>query len=59
MVRVFERNPYDQRLRLHKLQGDLTGFYSISVDFRHRIICRLIENKTARFYDIGTHDIYE
>lgn len=56
---VFRENPFHPSLRLHKLKGELDGLWSISIDMRHRIIFKPLENGIILFISIGTHAIYE
>ena len=49
---------FDKSLKTHKLHGDFEGFYSLSVDYKNRIIFELESDNTVVFYDIGDHDIY-
>jgi len=56
--KMFRRNPFDPRLKTHKLMGSLEGFYAFSVDHLYRIIFDFANPQTARFYEIGDHDIY-
>lgn len=55
---MFLKNPFDLRLKTHKLHGSQDGFMSFSVDYSYRIIFKLYGGE-AVFYEIGTHDIYE
>ncbi len=55
---VFRKNQFDNKLKTHKLHGDLKGYYSFSVNHKVRIIFDFDKNKNIRFYDIGSHDIY-
>lgn len=50
-------NPHHPSLRLHKLQGRLKAFYSISLDLQYRIILDfvIVENEII-LLDIGAHD---
>ncbi|MBP9759998.1 MAG: type II toxin-antitoxin system mRNA interferase toxin, RelE/StbE family [Candidatus Pacebacteria bacterium] len=57
--RLFRADPFDPRLKTHKLFGHLAGFWSFSVSFSHRIIFEFVDEHTVRFYRIGDHDIYE
>jgi len=61
--KIFRHNPFDSRLKSHKLSGKFKGklknYWSFSVDYRHRIIFRFIDKNTVRFYLIGTHRIYQ
>ena len=56
---IFRKNPFDRRLKAHKLHGPQERFLSFSVDFSYRIIFEFVTAETVIFYEIGTHDIYE
>ena len=50
-------NPYHPSLRLHKLQGELKSYYSISLDLEYRIILDfIIIDNQIYLLDIGSHD---
>jgi len=52
-----ETNPYHPSLRLHKLQGNLNEYHSISIDMDYRIIIDfIIVNDEIILIDIGSHD---
>jgi addiction module RelE/StbE family toxin len=56
---IFRKDPFDSRLKTHKLSGRLKDFYSFSVTHSYRIVFELAEDQaTAYFHEIGTHDIY-
>ena len=55
---IFLVNPFDNRLKTHKLKGKLSNYWAYSVDYQHRIIFRFIDQETVLYFDIGTHDIY-
>jgi addiction module RelE/StbE family toxin len=58
--RIFRLNPFDSRLKSHKLSGEFEGFYAFSINFEYRIIFDFDTTKdVARFYQIGTHEIYD
>ena len=58
--KIFRADPFDSRLKTHKLSGPLRDFYAFSVTHTHRIIFDFgTDTKMVRFYSIGTHDIYE
>lgn len=59
IVKIFAKNPFDSRLKTHKLHGPLADFYACAVNFKHRIIFAFVDKKTVEFYSIGDHDIYE
>ncbi len=56
---LFRKNPFDSRLRTHKLSGVLEGFYSFSVNFSYRITFKFTSGDTVSFYQIGEHAIYD
>lgn len=56
--KIFRKDPFDPRLRTHKLTGRLKEFWSFSVDHQHRIIFEFVSKDTIWFHSIGTHDIY-
>ena len=55
---IFLSNPFDRRLKTHKLSGELNGFWVFSVDFKYRIIFKFEDSNKVRFYTIGGHSIY-
>ena len=56
--KIFRRDPFDQRLKTHKLKGILSGFWAFSIDYQYRIIFEFRDKKTAWFHSVGTHEIY-
>jgi len=57
--KIFRKNPFDRRLKTHKLGGLLYGFWAFSITRSHRIIFEFIDADVVRFYQIGPHDIYK
>ena len=56
-IRLLKSNPHHPSLRLHKLQGNLKEFYSISLDMEYRIILDfIIIDRKIYLIDIGKHD---
>lgn len=55
----FRGNPFHPSLRLHKLKGKLDGLWSISLDYKHRIIFKPMEDGVILFISIGLHAIYD
>ncbi len=50
-------NPFHPSLRLHKLKGELSEYYSVSIDMDYRIILDfIIVEKEIILIDIGSHD---
>lgn len=57
-VAIFAANPFDPRLRTHKLKGKLQAFWSFSVTGAHRVMVTFPQAGMALLHDVGTHDIY-
>jgi len=56
--KIFRQNPFDPRLKSHKLTGKLQEFWSFSIDHKHRIIFEFVNIKTVWFHSAGSHQIY-
>ena len=57
---IFRKDPFDSRLKTHKLKGKLSGFLSFSIGYKYRIIFEFAKDKnTVYFYSVGDHDIYD
>lgn len=57
-LQILELNPYHPSLRLHALEGRLTGLHSVSINISYRITVEflLIENDEIIPVNVGTHD---
>ena len=55
-VEIFENNPFDPRLRTHKLTGSMRDWWSFSIDYDLRVLFVFVEPGRALFGNIGTHD---
>jgi len=57
MIELLEIDPYHPSLRLHKLQGKLRVYYSISINMKYRVIIDfIISDNEIIPIDIGTHN---
>ena len=56
---IFRKNPFDNRLRTHKLSGHFDKYWSFWVNYDCRIIFRFYDENVARFITIGGHSIYK
>ena len=56
-IELLEIDPYHPSLRIHKLNGKLRYYHSISITMKYRIVIDFIikENEIIPI-DIGTHD---
>ena len=56
-IQLLKQNPYHPSLRLHKLQGNLEEYFSLSIDMEYRIILDfIVVEKEIYLIDIGSHD---
>ncbi len=55
-VAIFQENPFDPRLKTHRLSGQLQGLWSFSIDHDVRVIFSFVDPSRALFVDIGTHE---
>lgn len=56
---IFRKNPFDPKLKTHKLHGPFNNFWSFHIDRKYRLIFDFANKSTVRFYSVGSHDIYE
>ncbi len=56
-IQILRENPYHPSLRLHKLNGELNEYYSVSINIEYRIIMDfIVVDKIIIPINIGTHD---
>jgi addiction module RelE/StbE family toxin len=56
---IFRKDPFDPRLKTHKLSGKLDGLLAFSIDQKYRILFEFGEDKNViYFHQAGDHDIY-
>ena len=55
---IFIANPFNNRLRTHKLSGRLQKYWAFWLDYRYRIAFSFVKKGVVRFYAIGDHSIY-
>ncbi len=57
--KMFSGNIFDKRLKTHKLKGELSNFYALSISYHWRLVFH-IEDKDVMVLDaIGTHEVYK
>lgn len=56
---IFRANPFDTRLKTHKLKGRLKNFWALWLDRKNRIIFEFGEQATVYFHSVGDHSIYQ
>lgn len=55
-MEVFSKNPFNPRLRTHKLTGQLEGLWALSIDYDCRVVFQFISKNEVLLIDIGGHD---
>ena len=53
---LFQKNPKHPSLKTHKLTGNLTNRWSISINRGLRMVYLVLDKDIAYFVDLGTHD---
>ena len=57
--RLFRNNAFHASLRTHKLSGELQNDWAYWVNKHYRVHFYFVDNNSAMFLDIGTHEIYK
>jgi addiction module RelE/StbE family toxin len=55
-LELFAKNPFQPRLRTHKLTGELEGLWAFSVAFDCRVIFEFIKENEVLLIAIGSHE---
>ncbi len=56
-IKLLQADPWHPSLRLHKLKGNLSDLYSISLNMKYRILLDfIIKDDQVILIDIGDHD---
>ncbi len=55
-MELFSTEPFNPRLRTHKLTGRLEGLWAFSVAYDCRVVFEFLSKNEALLVDIGTHD---
>ena len=58
-ISIFRKNPFNPKLKTHKLKGRLERRWSFSINYNHRIIFTFINKEEVKFDLIGDHKIYK
>ena len=56
---IFRNNPFDIRLRMHKLSGIEKNCWAFWIDNCYRIKFIFLSKGEVLFLAVGTHDIYK
>ncbi len=57
-LELFINDPFDSKLKTHKLSGKLKGLWSFSIDYDLRVVFFFTNDKPKKavFVDLGNHD---
>jgi len=55
---IFRKDPFDKRLKTHKLSGSFKDFWAFSIDQKYRIVFEFTDKNTVWFHSMGDHSIY-
>lgn len=55
-LKLFTKNPFNQKLKTHKLRGKLEGLWALSITYDCRLIFKFIKKDEVLLIDIGEHD---
>ncbi len=58
-IELFKDTKNHQKLKVHKLKGKLSSYYSFSVTYSHRIVFSYEFKTEVVFLAIGDHDVYK
>lgn len=56
--KIFRVDPFDSRLKTHKLHGKIKNQWSFSINRRHRILFEFDKGDII-FLDVGDHKLYQ
>ncbi len=57
-IDILRADPFDARLRTHKLKGVFEGYYAFSIDYSCRAIFSFDSDGGVNLHTIGGHEIY-
>lgn len=55
-MELFSKNPFNPRLRTHKLTGKLEGLWAFSIAYDCRVVYKFLNEDEVLLIDIGSHD---
>ncbi|QQS27357.1 type II toxin-antitoxin system RelE/ParE family toxin [bacterium] len=54
-IKLWSQKPNDESLRLHKLSGKMSRFYSIDIAGDLRALYEIVDNEVFLYQMVGTH----
>ncbi len=56
--KLFRVNPFDPKLKTHKLHGTMKDYWAFSISYSYRVGFTFVEGNLVRFHTVGTHSVY-
>ncbi len=56
---LFRDNPFNPKLKTHKLRGTMKEYWAFSISYSYRIGFTFVDGGLVRFHAVGNHDIYK
>jgi len=57
--KIFRDNPFDPRLKTHKLSGKHKEVWAFWITYSYRIKFLFLSDEEVLYLEIGTHEIYK
>lgn len=58
-IRLLQKREHHQLLKVHKLHGKFSNYYSFSLNYTMRVIFSFQSKDEIVLYYVGNHDIYK
>ncbi len=56
--KLFRKNPFDPKLKTHKLHGTMKEYWAFSISYNYRIGFTFADTNLVHFHSVGNHSIY-
>ena len=58
-IRLLRGREHHQSLKVHKLHGEFSDYYSFSLNYKMRVVFTLQSKDEIVLYYVGDHDVYK
>ncbi|MCX6716700.1 MAG: type II toxin-antitoxin system mRNA interferase toxin, RelE/StbE family [Candidatus Taylorbacteria bacterium] len=58
-IELFRLKDNHTQLKVHKLNGNLKGKLSFSINYKYRIVFEYLDKNTVILHSMGDHDVYK
>ncbi len=56
-MKLFKEDIFAPGLKTHKLKGNLSDYYAISISYSERLVFKILDDGSVYLIEIGPHDI--